>query len=119
MATDKTMSEKDWQARWDAETVANAESIKADPKRMADAKRMAGDMVKEKEEQMKKMQAEHAALSKMADGKMEGNTNEGKTKKDMSNKKGMEDKKKNMDRKDVNSGKDKGPSKKNMGKGKK
>lgn len=44
-------SEKDWQAESDARTLAEAERIKADPKRMSAAKSKIGIQVKKLEEE--------------------------------------------------------------------
>lgn len=65
-AIDKPMSESDWQAQMDAETIANASVIQNDQMRMAAAKKMAGKMAEDKAKRMEEMKTEHDALSNLA-----------------------------------------------------
>jgi hypothetical protein len=79
---DKPMSEADWQAQMDAETIANASVIQNDQMRMAAAKKMAGKMAEDKAKRMEDMKVEHDALSNLAmkDKKKDmGNTSKSKT----------------------------------------
>lgn len=48
-----TANDKKWMAQDDARTLAQAEAIKADPKRVAAAKKEAANMVKEQEQRTK------------------------------------------------------------------
>jgi hypothetical protein len=62
----KPMSEKDWQAQMDCETIASAAVIQADSQRLAAAQKMAEKMATQKKEQLDRMQMEHKALSGLA-----------------------------------------------------
>jgi len=44
-----------YQARWDAETLAQAEEVKSDPKRLASAKKKAAALAEEQAKQVKTM----------------------------------------------------------------
>lgn len=62
-ATPKT--EKEWEARYDAETLARAEVIKKDPQRLAAAQEQAGKMAEAETEEAR-------ALRKVANKKSSG-----------------------------------------------
>jgi hypothetical protein len=49
------MTEKQMEARWDAETLSNAEQIKSNPKRLAAAQKAAKVLVAEEEAKAKGM----------------------------------------------------------------
>jgi hypothetical protein len=63
---EQPMTEKDWQARMDAQTIADAAIITNDQNRMSAAQKMANKMVEDKAKQMEQMQVEHQALSDFA-----------------------------------------------------
>ena len=63
---EQPMTEKDWQARMDAQTMADAAIITNDQNRMSAAQKMANKMVEDKAKQMEQMQVEHQALSNLA-----------------------------------------------------
>ena len=69
MIADTPKTDAEYQAQWDAETLAGAEEIKADEARLKAAQARAATMAEEKEEQAK-------AMSKVADkatGSPDGN----------------------------------------------
>ncbi len=70
MMTDEPKSDAEWQAHCDANTLAGAEEIKADPTRMKAAQAQAVKMAEDKEEEAK-------AMEKVA-GKATGSPNEKK-----------------------------------------
>ena len=90
---DKPMSEADWQAQMDAETIANASVIQNDQTRMAAAKKMAGKMAEDKAKRMEEMKTEHDALSNLA--------NKDKKKDMVNTPKSKTDKPKKMEKKQV------------------
>lgn len=55
MATKLTAEQQKWQAQDDAHILAQAESIKSDPKRITAAKKEAANMVKEQEQRAQAM----------------------------------------------------------------
>lgn len=63
---EQPMTEKDWQARMDAQTMADAAIITSDQNRMSAAQKMANKMAEDKVKQMEQMQVEHQALSNLA-----------------------------------------------------
>lgn len=55
MSLAKPRTDKEYEARWDAETLANAERIKADPTRLSSAQSAAKAMAEQQDEKQKAM----------------------------------------------------------------
>lgn len=68
MAECKT--EAEWAAEHDARSLANAEAIKTDPKRLAAAQKAAKRIVEDEAKYAKEANARTAALTKLANGQM-------------------------------------------------
>ena len=65
----KEKSEAEWQAEFDARTLADSEQIRGDAKRYAKAKKAAKGVAKDMQKVAKEQQARAAAINKIASGK--------------------------------------------------
>lgn len=69
---DTPQSDKEWQAQYDAETLATAEEIKADEPRLKAAEAKAAKMAEDKQEQAKAMKKVAGKGTGSPDGKKAG-----------------------------------------------
>ena len=64
---DYALPDKNWEARCNAQTIAQAESIKADPKLYREAKKAAREMLKQEKEKLDGLK--RVASGKISNGK--------------------------------------------------
>lgn len=75
MMAEQPMTDKEWEAHYDAETLARAEAIKNDPARLAAAQKQAAKITAEKKEEAEAMAKVAGKQKQPADAKSGGQTN--------------------------------------------